>query len=127
MNNCHVLAIPPSDNVYAVHDTTVIGEEDGTDSSLDNHLGAIWLSPGWVEMSEREEEAPEEHETATTGLLHCGTSSFHDSKPYGWAEGIDFSIDVSDTNKKRNMANKNNKRRRTNPPPPCWGKGGSPV
>ena len=48
------------------------------------------------------------------------------TEPHGWSEGTDFSTDVSDTNKKRNMVSKNNKRGApTPPPPPCKGGGGS--
>ena len=42
-------ATPPSENIYAVQETTVFGVEDSTDSSPNNHLGAIWLSLGLVE------------------------------------------------------------------------------
>ena len=103
----------------------MIGVEDSTDSSPNDHPRAIWLSLGLVEMSEPEEGASQEHEATATGLLHCDTSSSDDSKLYGWAKGTDYSIDVSDTNKKRTMASKNHKKRR--PPPPCLGKGGGPV
>ena len=121
-------ATPPSDSIYIVQDTTVIGGGlDGTGSSLDDHLGAIWLSPGLVEMSEPEEEASEEHEIAATGLLHCDTSGSDDSKPYGWLEGTDFSTDVGDTNKKRNTVSEDNKRRHTNPPSLLGKGGGSPA
>ena len=69
----------------------------------------------YVEMSEPEEGASQDYEATATGLLHCDTSSSDGSKLYGWAEGTDYSTDVSDTNKKRTMASKNNKKRRTNP------------
>ena len=113
-------ATPPPENIYAVQETTVIGVEDSTDSSPNDRPGAIWLSLGLVEMGEPEEGASQEHEATTTGLLHCGTSSTDDSKPYGWAEGTDYSTDVGDTNKKKTMASKNNKKR----PPPLTGERG---
>ena len=46
------VATPPSDNIYAVQDTTVIGGEDSTNSSPDDHPRAIWLSLGLVEPEE---------------------------------------------------------------------------
>ena len=91
----------------------MIGVEDSTDNSPNDHPGAIWLSLGLVKMSEPEEGASQEHEATAIGLLHCDTSSSDDNKPYGWAEGTDYSTNVSDTNKKRTMASKNNKKRRT--------------
>ena len=110
---------PPPENIYAVQETTVLGGEDSTDSSPNDHLGAIWLSLGLVEMSEPEEGASQE--ATATGLLQCDTWSSDDSKPYGWTEGTHHSTDVSDTRKHR-------KKRRTTPPPPLrWGKGGGPI
>ena len=103
----------------------MIGVEDSTDSSPNDHPGAIWRSLGLVEMSELEDGASQE--ATVTSLLQCDSSSSDDSKLYGWTKGTDHSTDVSDTNKKRTMANKHHKKRRTNPPPPSWGKGGGPV
>ena len=45
----------------------MLGGEDSTDSSPNDHLGAIWLALGLVEMSEPEEGASQE--ATATGLL----------------------------------------------------------
>ena len=100
---------PPLENIYAVQETTVLGVENSTDNSPNDHPGAIWLSPGLVEMSEPEEGTS--REAIATGLLQCDTSSTDYNKPYGWKEGTNHSTDVSDTRKHR-------KKRHTNPPPP---------
>ena len=75
---------PPShpENIYAIQETTMLGGEDSTDSSPNDHPGAIWLSLGLVEMSEPEERASQE--ATATGLLQCDTPSSDDSKLYGW-------------------------------------------
>ena len=104
------------ENIHAVLDTTVIGVEESTDSSPNDDPRAIWLSLGLLDMSEPAEGAFQDHGATSTGLLHCGTSSSNDNKPYGWVEGTGYSSDVSKTNKKRTMARKSNKKRRTRPP-----------
>ena len=90
--------------------------EDNTDSSPNDHPGAIWLSLGLVEMSEPEEGASQE--ATATGFLQGDTSSSDDSRPYGWTKGTDRSAGVSDPSKYHT-------KRRTNPP--SWGKGGGSV
>ena len=105
----------------------MIGVEDSTDSSPNDHPGDIWLVRGWVEMSEPDEGASQEHEATATGLLHCDTSSSDDNKPYGWAEGTDYSNDVSDTNKRGPLLVRTTTGGAPIPPPLCWGKGGSQV
>ena len=123
MNNRPALQRPHPRKKNTVQDTTVIGVEDSTDSSPNDHPGAIWLSLRLVEMSEPKEGASQEHEATVRGLLHCDTSSSDNSNPYGWAEGADYSTDVSsrkrkkEDHRKRTIASKNNKRRRTNPRP----------
>ena len=51
---CSPATPPPPENLYAIQETTVLGGEDSTDtdSSPNDHPGAIWLSLGLVEMSE---------------------------------------------------------------------------
>ena len=102
----------------------MIGVEDSTDISPNDHPGAIWLSLSLVEMNEPEEGAS--REATTTGLLQCDTSNSDDSKLRGWTEGTDHSTstDVSDTNKKRTMASTHHKKRCTNPPLPPAGERG---
>ena len=70
----------------------VLGVEDSTDSSPNDHPGAIWLLLGLVEMSEPKEGASQE--ATMTGLLQCDTSSSEDSKRYGWTKGTDHSTGV---------------------------------
>ena len=108
----------PPENIYAVRETQVLGGEDSTVSSPNEHPGAIWLSLGLVGMSEPEEGASQE--ATATGLLQCDTSSSDDNKPYGWSEETEHSTDVIDTKEHRK------KRRTTPPPPPRWGKGERP-
>ena len=118
---------PPSDNICAVQDTTVIGGVDSTDSSPDDHPGAIRLSLALAEMNEPEEEASHEDEIIAIGLLHCDTSGFDDSKPHGGLREVILALMSATQIKKRSMVYKNNKRRCTNPPPPLLGRGGSPA